>query len=316
MNKLTKKIVLNILLIVAILAIIEFLSFLIIFCSISKGFFFENKYRDVQNWFSVKNMRMAEDYGTFRPASIPDNPSKRPIVILGCSYAYGTTLSDDETFSAQLSKYTNRSVYNLALQNMGTASALYLLEKPDIINKIPDAEYFIYLFIYDHVRRNYLNMPNVVYNYFGANYKLDKNGRLYFPKISKQKMFLESFYTNRLIQNFYANGKTSSGDLSLFKAILAQMKTVIDEKYPNSKLVLLVYDDEPEFADDGSLNLADDERLTKFCDEIGIKAVYVKQLPCGEDIVRRKYIVSDGWHPSKEAWQKIVPELSELLNLR
>lgn len=317
MNKLYKKIIVNILILLCVLFIIEIFSFFTIFSLIAKEFFFEKKYRDVQNWFSMKNLRYIEDFATRRPVSIPKKQSgKLPIVILGCSYAFGSTLNDNETFSSQLSEYTGRTVYNLGLPCMGTASALYLLENPSIKEQIPEAQYFIYLFIYDHLRRNYLNMPNNVYNYFGAHYFLDKNCDLHFKHLNKIQMFLHSFYTYRIIENAFCIYKMKKEDFSLFKALLKQIKSEINQKYPKSEFVMLVYDDylENDEALGGGI-FDDDKNLTQICNELGIKIIYTKQMKCGKSILERKYVSFDGWHPTKEAWTKIVPELSEQLGL-
>lgn len=40
--------------------------------------------------------------------------NKKPVVIFGCSFAYGEYLNDNQTFGYKLSKQTGRTVYNFA----------------------------------------------------------------------------------------------------------------------------------------------------------------------------------------------------------
>ena len=261
--------------------------------------------------FSFNNLFLTENISDFRKPSIPNKTSKKPIVILGCSYSYGTTLKDEETFGAQLSKYTNRAVYNFGLQSTGTASALYLLKNNVIKKQVQDADYFVYVFIYDHIRRNYLCAPNIVYNYFCANYYLDKNNNLKQQKLNKINMLFHSLYTMRLIENSYAEHKSKTNDMKLFDKILTEINKAIKKQYPNAKFIMLVYNDDPIYDEDNNLIIERDTNLDNICKREGIEIVYTQDLNCGKDILSRKHIAFDGWHPTKEAWHKIVPEFAQ-----
>ena len=57
------------------------------------------------------------------------NGNKKSIVVLGCSFAEGIHLSTNETFEAQLSKKTNRTVYNRGYSGFGMAEALWLTKQ-------------------------------------------------------------------------------------------------------------------------------------------------------------------------------------------
>lgn len=63
-----------------------------------------------RNYFSVENR-----YKTV------GSKNKKPVVIFGCSFAYGEYLKDNQTFGYKLSKQTGRTVYNFAYSGWGPA---------------------------------------------------------------------------------------------------------------------------------------------------------------------------------------------------
>lgn len=118
--------------------------------------------------------------------SLPQNDNnKKSIIVFGCSFAEGVFLQADETLSGQLSKYTQRTAYNMGVSASSPSYMLYLSEYNkfyDLIKVQP--EYIIYVIIPDHINRIYQNkygIANIDHtSYIG--YK-EHNGKLVEDKI-------------------------------------------------------------------------------------------------------------------------------------
>ena len=93
--------------------------------------------------------------------------NKNPIVILGCSYAYGQGLKSEQTFPYLLANITKRPIYNFS--KCGThilvdIRELEIFTTEEDRKKINKADYVIYLYMHDHINR-YLNINDVYVNY-------------------------------------------------------------------------------------------------------------------------------------------------------
>ena len=95
----------------------------------------------------------------FRPVEGLEYTDKTPIVLLGCSFAYGHILPDNEILSARLVEKAKRTVYNLGYPGWGVQNIIYLLQNnelfknPKKLSKGEGTQYFIYWYINDHLRR-------------------------------------------------------------------------------------------------------------------------------------------------------------------
>ena len=128
-----------------------------------------------QTYISIIKSNIEINKKFFRPmpsSSQDNNKEKLPIILLGCSFTYGDNLSETETFSHVLSKYSNRNVYNLGLGGRSPRTMLYLMRenfqftKEKLLNNNLNFEYIIYTYISDHKRRLYVNVvPNDVPEY-------------------------------------------------------------------------------------------------------------------------------------------------------
>jgi len=266
------------------------------------------------SYFFPLKEKINEDFYEFRPVEYKKG-KKLPIVIFGCSYAYGISLEENETLSYQLSNYTNRTVYNKGVAGGGAGSMLYFLQNPEFKKEIPDAECFIYVFMPDHIRRVYTNSIEWFHKYLRASYYISNNGDLKEMKLNKLKFLLFSTATYRLYSYIYSNKfmYDSKNEYNLFFRILEESNNVIKKEYPNSKFVILVYDNYDKFY---SLTLEREEELfNKFAKENNIKVLYTKNMSIGKEIIDGKYYAADKLHPGKKAWEKLVPEISKELNL-
>lgn len=75
------------------------------------------------NKFTLKNI-------TFRPIENANSP-KRPIIIFGCSYAYGYNFDNKETISHIMAQFSTRPIINRACCGWGIQHMVYQLKNID-----------------------------------------------------------------------------------------------------------------------------------------------------------------------------------------
>lgn len=114
-----------------------------------------------------------------KPRVYPSNTktSKRPIITIGCSYTEGVGLEENQTFAYKLNKYTGRTTYNCGIGGSGLELVYRQLSDDNFKNNIPDAEYVIYTFLYNHLSRQFQNLLCPYKSELYINYSL-KNGHL------------------------------------------------------------------------------------------------------------------------------------------
>lgn len=83
------------------------------------------------------------------------NKDLKPIVLFGCSFAWGARLYESQTFHYKLSKLLNQTVYNRAISGWGVQHMLYQLRNEELYKEIEPPEYIIYLYISNHIKRMY-----------------------------------------------------------------------------------------------------------------------------------------------------------------
>lgn len=184
--------------------------------------------------FSIENLKesMRKPFGTNK------NYKKRPILIYGCSFAYGDNLPKEETFGSLLSEKSKRPVYNFAMPARGLQHALFLLKNDEKVTPTP--EYIFYIFISDHARRMYMNcnkIDNCKYIYYHL-----KNGKMV---LQKNKYDLsERFYTSKYLKEtfyFYSKNLFEEKIYKDVKSYFLAIQEAAKERYPNTKLVIINY---------------------------------------------------------------------------
>jgi hypothetical protein len=94
-----------------------------------------------------------------RATGTPASASGDPVVVIGCSFAEGYGLPDDETFTWLLQqRFPRRPVLNFATPGYGTYQSLQLLDELIGTRKIHPAA-VIYGFLPQHAARNVLTSP-------------------------------------------------------------------------------------------------------------------------------------------------------------
>lgn len=247
----------------------------------------------------------------FHHSFISKNSKKRPIITIGCSFAYGALLEDKQTFAYKLHELTGRTTYNKGVCATGPQMVYRQLSDENFMNEVPDAEYVIYIFIQDHLFRQIrdLVMP------YGPDIELGyavKNGEL-IPKPRPFWFMYGSFLVKTYLE--YANEKAyrseMSNDIPLFLKIMEKSVYQMHKNYPNSKFVFLEYP-ESSVCDDSSLVL--NKQAIQNLKNLGIIYINASEL-VGHDFCDSKYWAKDKYHPSELAWNEITPKLVERLRL-
>ena len=236
---------------------------------------------------------------------------KKPILFLGCSYAYGHKLKEEQTISYQIFKKAKRPVYNWSHPAWGIQHAYYTVQNMPKIK--PEPEYIFYIFIGDHLRRMFVNGHKLDY-VENLQYKF-KNGKL--EKIDNTINLFDNVYFLYEIKNFfimkvkfYKNYVFSEKSEKLFKDYVNTLKNEIKQIYPDSKFVFLLYDwnGYPYFPGKNIKDLEQED----------IKVINLKEL-CNVDFSEDKYKLSkesDSFrHPNELAWNRVSDALIKEFDL-
>lgn len=233
--------------------------------------------------------------------------NKHSIVIFGCSYAYGTRLNDNQTFSYKLAKATDGKVFNRASPGWGAQQMLYQLRRDDFYKQIDHPDYIIYTFIGDHINRlNNYQWGGFWGNQVNLRYK-NENGNL----VEIKPLFkpIWSLFTVKEIQHFYENYLNSpsnySKNIELFSLIMNESLKKAKEHYPNVKFVILIYDN--------NLNPKENVMFKSLKKQgfIILKTSDLVKVNLNDPI----YHFYKDPHPNEKAWDVIVPGLVKKLNL-
>ena len=174
-NKLTLKIIINIII------------FLIVFFTVDNLIYCieQNKHPlwVSKKKYSFKNVDVytfdLNKYGRIiaNPEIIDKNYENNPIVLFGCSFAWGLNLEDKQTFAYKLSQILKRPVINRAICAGGIQHMYYQTQQKDFYKLIPYSDTVIYIRIMDHSRRMLL-YSFLVYNNFQQVHYFLRNGNL------------------------------------------------------------------------------------------------------------------------------------------
>lgn len=239
----------------------------------------------------------------FRPVS-GESYVKKPIIILGCSFAYGFDLKYEDTIGYKLSELTKRPVYNYAVQGKAFQNSLFILEKKMYDTKIKNPEYIIYIMMSDHIRRLYSNVN--IEDFVGQPiYKLDKDGYMtlkkdYYPVY---KQFYTYYALNNAVFNAFLKKDYDRHNKYIY-SYFKTMKKYISSEYPDIKFVILMYGGRNNFGLDMS-KLQEDGFIVLQTEDI-----------TGINLLQRKYQKSDvDKHPIPCAWDIVAKGLKERLKL-
>lgn len=235
---------------------------------------------------------------------------KRPIILFGCSYTYGSGLNENQTFSHKLSELTKRPVYNRGICGGSLQHMIYQLDKDSDLNRIKNPEYIIYTFFPGQISRLHLfsfqPFETVLYlKYKETNHRLAEEKPLC--------TFLYRFYSIRTLdstlgtnKSLLQNQKNRNENFDLIKLFFTQAKKQTDKKYPGAKFVILIYND---FHGCWYVGTPRWKELEKE----GFIVINTDDLTRA-NLELKKYKLKDT-HPNETAWNIITPSLAKKLKL-
>lgn len=292
----------------------------------SELFIWNKLFRNNNSFFPNYSYRDNFKLSKLNRAPVGIDYKKTPILLLGCSYAYGHGLTNDENFASQLSQETKRPVYNWAY--IGDGPINNILKLRESYNKTllekGSPEYVIYTYMFDQTLRMSYYQRSLMYFTRLLYYARKEN------LIPKQRFipFFDRFYTvqyfrDKLWNNYLFNHqKFDNTDIffDYLKFIFITMKKETKKLFPNSKFVILLYYENMDDIYGPHKNFYEQIYNTKRWKELeneGIIVINTKDLT--GITLSGKYMQKNDFtyhpHPSKEAWKIIVPKLTEKLAL-
>ena len=247
-----------------------------------------------------------------------------PIVLLGCSYAYGHGLKTEETFSYKLSKITQRPVYNFSgcgISGMESFGSLKVFISENEANReiIKNAEFVIYLYMHDHINR-YLEL-SFLYNSY----------KEIFPPKNKFEETLISIPLIRLIcavnkirqisaggcKNIKYINKFINKSEQYLKRIIGIINDEIHQYSPKAKFIIILYDEKIS-EDTGNLKIMYDSEILnsriwqELKDENNIEIIHTKDITgfVFDKDYKLKEDISE-WHPNEKVWDIFTPKFAK-----
>jgi len=256
---------------------------------------------------------------------------KKPIVVFGCSFAYGFLLKNEETFSYKLSHLSKRPVYNRAYPGWGIQHMLYQVRDKEFYKIIPEPEYVIYIYQLDHLRRLYVkrfndfallseylyltyieeNNKNLVEEYkYKKNHHLNIIKRSYLYNKIYEILLSKLFYSivnnhdenNFLIKNITNSKKLDNINTNFAFLHFISAKEEMQKHWKNTKYIIFSYDD----------YYFHEEFLKRLSDN-GFIVLKANDLT-NENLLSSEFIQKDGIHPIGKVWDILTPKIIEKIN--
>lgn len=301
--KFTTIILINILLIV----VIDIVAYAILsdanwnFREIIKNY---KEHSRVIHFDELYNILISQDY--FRNTIKETN--KRPILIFGCSFGYGWLLNEKESFGHKLSNLTNRSVFNHSISSQGINYVPHVLENYNLEEKIKNPEYIIFVFIQNHAYRFYRQIMDIREPYMEVTYKKQNDS------IVETKIPYDFIYKSAILRyinvksRFLTYSKTDNDEtFDLIKLLFIKAKNIANKKFPNSKFVILNYEDN---TDNFFFNTERWKELEKE-DIIVLNSYELTNVHLSDE----KYRILNDPHPNEKAWDILTPKVVDALKL-
>ncbi len=244
------------------------------------------------------------------------NKNKKSIIVAGCSFTYGSGILFNENISYKLQQKTKRKVYNRGIPAWGPNANLKDIQTTSFFNnhKIIEPEYYIYTFISDHLRRIYINywdtdFSNEIYNF----YKIRNNELILRNKINLLDYIQITQVMKRINRRIF-DLTPDDKKFDRLKLYLYTMRSELIKRYPNIKMVILVYNTDLDTVYTHQIKPFKTERWKELEDDGFILLRF--DTPEFEFLADNKYISEfDNVHPNGKAWDIIVPIIIKKLGL-
>lgn len=247
------------------------------FRTYSRIFYTQNKYDSI--------FLNGEEQTYFRdPLNL--NSPKKPVLIMGCSYAYGSDLNARQSFMGKLVKYADRPVYNRAISARGVNEMYYQVKSNRFYYMVPKPEWFIYVFIPDQIRRAQIPCSIVDTGvYFDENFNVKPN---FNPPL---------VYTFKNSKKYFADPKYTEHYL----AVMHEIKKETQKHWGDDVKYLFIFFDANDFLY---------SNLKPSLEKDGFQCLSLNELT-NVDLSRSEYKAPDMAHPSEKAWELLTPLIIE-----
>ena len=264
--------------------------------------FNRNNFREtlcIDNSFSLSNL-----------PNKPHNPvglkyNKSPLLILGCSFAYGQYLNDKQIFSSKLSEINKQPVYNRALPGYGLQHAYYQTTQEYFYNQVPPCNTVVYVFIDDHFRRmlgeefyiTYFAMY-LHYTYKDDKFILDNYDNPFF-------LFYKNDYIFKTIRKLYNQFYLKNNPDKITDEALAYFIKIREnlENHWHKKINFIVLFYEDSF---NSQYTFLKKSLIPKLESNNFEVIETSKLT-DESLFEGKYLAPENDHPTEQAWELITP---------
>lgn len=268
-------------------------------CSHSAGIFNPN---DVTHF--VPEVRESNVYIEKNRSIVSNKINNKSIMLLGCSYTYGTGLEENQTFAYYLAKETEKNIYNLGIQGGSPYNLLYLIQQQNFKNEYQNVNLIIYTYIGDHINRLNQYLKCEIFGPY-CNLRLvksKKSGK--YIKASEWYRYPSQIFLFRMLLKYITDYKNQAKfydkNTTEFANIINEINKNMKNYYPNSKFVFLVY--YPEDKQEWMFDKLDNDIKIISTDEI-----------TNVNLSDKIYTHDEDPHPSEKAWQEIVPNLVSYL---
>jgi len=261
---------------------------------------------------------------------LPFSDKKPPIVVMGCSFANGFGLPQEETLAYKLQKLTNRKVYNYAQDGQSVQFVTYKIQNSNFFKTIqPDPEYVIYVFIDDHLRRmqkDFLNYDDVI-KYL--RYKEIKDGNnkktIYAPFPPPEKVepidYLKVTMLYKKLNDLFIYLQSDDRKFDLFKQHVLLANKYLKYRHPDSKFVVVVYNSNA-YTKTSKTAMRKPFKTNRW-KELEDEGIIVINFNTPEykflEMPEYNFYAPDvtaGAHPSGKAWDALVPIIIEKLGIQ
>ncbi|MBQ2645036.1 hypothetical protein IJG14_05650 [bacterium] len=263
-----------------------------------------NPIGSIDYFFDLKNNISDENtYRARKPEGLVYKTS--PILLFGCSFAYGHALSFNQTFSYKLANIIQRPIYNRAIAAGGFQHMYYQTTTEEFYKSIPPCEIVIYVFIVDHYRRMLGNPFFIHSNELYLHYKYKKGTFKLDDFNNPFTIFYKYNYTLRAIRklynSFYLNNNKNADKIT-DEAIAYFIKTRKNlQNHWHNKIKFVVFFYQPYY-----MNYVPTYKFIYKLRQNGFYTITADNLT-KEDLNNAKYKIQNDWHPNEAAWDLLTP---------
>ena len=239
---------------------------------------------------------------------------KPPIVVFGCSFAYGYGLNYDQTFSYKLAHLLKRPVYNRAAGSWGPQHMYYQTLQDSFYEDTDNADTYIYIMIEDHLMRQQLERFFVVDEYVYLHYKKQKSNFIMDNYDSKISNFIRGLYIRRIFNQKTATNYKKGNPKELERVNNLSYEYIKASKENNEKRLgkkinfVVIYFEKNDWVIPGK------ETLTEKLNNAGIQVFSIKELT-DENLDSEEYNMKENGHPKEKTWDLLTPLIAEKIGL-